>query len=105
MVPQHPWKNEKHREGGEDEPEGAFGVVGEPLGGLFRLMHPDHGEQGGEWQGDQQCREAVVHQLYLIDHHDDQRSENDFPEIKRGECEDFVPRDAVHGEADLRFRR
>ncbi len=66
-VSEHPREDQKHRQGGEDEPKGSFGVIGKALRRLAALVHPNHGQQGREGEGDEKRGEPVAEQLDFID--------------------------------------
>ncbi len=72
-------------------------MIREALGSLPGLMHPDHREDGGKWERDEQGREAVVDELDLIHQDDDERAEENFPDVERSEGENFIPRNLNHG--------
>ena len=95
-VPQHPGEDQKHRQGGEDEPKRALRVIGKSLRRLAVVVHPDHGQERGDRQGDEHGGKPVVHQLNFGDQHDDSRADEKFAKIKWGETEDFIPRNAAH---------
>lgn len=105
-ISHHPRENEKHRQGREDEPESAFSVVGEPLRGLSGLMHPDHREDGSERESNEQGGKAIIDELDFVHQHDDERAEENFPDVERREGENFIPRNLAHrGEGSLLFFR
>ena len=62
------------------------------------------GEQRGERQGDEQGGKPVVDELDLVDQQDDEGAEKQLAKIERGDAEDFIPGNAVHGEAGLRLQ-
>ena len=101
-IAQHPREDEKHRQGWQYEPEGAFGVIGDARGGLLLLVHPDHRDQRGKGQRDEQRRKPIIEKLHFIDDDNDDRCDQDFHQVESGKLKQLLQRFFVH--KDVIFR-
>lgn len=71
-------------------------MTGDFFRSLSPLPHPDHGEDGGEGEGDEERGELIAEDLYFRDEEDDHGSEQNFHEIEGRNGKDLAPWNVAH---------
>ena len=71
-------------------------MIGQPSGILAALVHPDHRNQRGEGEGDEQGGEPITDELNFRHEEDHCGGEEELDEIEGGKGENFIPRNTVH---------
>ena len=80
-------------------------MIGYPLGILFFQTHPDHRQQGGEGQRNQEGRKTVAEDLNLGHKEDHESREDELRDIQPGKTDNLLPRNFAHLVYGLRLMK